>query len=121
MLPYQWWKVFNQKVILEIGYSGFIHIWFISPALKFKWTELNWKVHDVPVKMVFSLFKFASVLRNSGKREEWIKKLKVEIKKKTQWKKCGSGRVGSEYYIDFELTVAHPFQSQNFHTERKFL
>ena len=71
--------------------------------------------------MVFSLFKFPSVLRNSGKREEWIKQLKGEIKKKTQWKKCGSGRVGSEHYIDFELTVAHPFQSQKFYTERKFV
>ena len=30
------------------------------------------------------MFKFASVLRNSGKREEWMRQLKRENKEKTE-------------------------------------
>lgn len=62
-------------------------------------------VHDdVP----FRLFMFPSILRNSEKREQWIKLVNRQNPDKTPWKPCQSDRVCSEHFVDFYPLVENP-------------
>ena len=51
---------------------------------------------------------FPSELRNSQRRQAWMKLLRREGKNKTNWKPCGSDRVCSNHFVDSIPTPANP-------------
>ena len=48
----------------------------------------------------YKLYCFPSELRNSQRRQAWMKLLRREGKNKTNWKPCDSDRVCSNHFVD---------------------
>ena len=66
----------------------------------------------------YKLYCFPSELRNSQRRQAWIKLLRREGKNKTNWKPCGSDRVCSNHFVDSVPTPANPDPTINIGYEK---